>query len=113
MVIWSGWGILVPMFPLLTCFAAYSLKDSLFGVSSEGVTNMWPAVVGMFAAAVITWFMGIYFRNRENQVFQDPNTGQEFVVHKKHSLYFISMHWWGVIFLILSLLFLGLQVTHK
>jgi hypothetical protein len=90
MIIWSGWGILVAVIG----FACFVLTEFAVGSVMQDDryyrNNGWPKLVGFAVAAVITWFVGRAF-NR--------NSG-------RHSLFFIPMEYWAVIFLVLGIVFL-------
>ena len=90
MIIWSGWGILVPLIVVLVGgFAAIGGGDDHAG---EGLA------IGLFLSAIIIWIVGKKFNSGQDRRLLDPETGQEVLVKAgRHSLFFIPMQWWGPI----------------
>jgi drug/metabolite transporter (DMT)-like permease len=97
MIIWSGLGFLVVIFffgAALLCNLAF---DAAWG---EGYysAHQWTIGVAMFIGAALSWVVGNLLRKRTAQTVIDKATGKEIVLdHGAHRLFFIPMHYWGLI----------------
>jgi hypothetical protein len=100
-IIWNGLGILVLPILLASALLCNLAFDSLFG-SGFYSAHKWTAGVALFVAAAGCWILGIYLRNRPPRVVIDKQTRQEMVLLKRHALFWIPMHLWGPIFLVIG-----------
>jgi hypothetical protein len=92
MIIWSGWGFLVLVIGL-ACFILTEMSvGSLMQDDRYFRAHGWPKFVAGAVAAVLTWFIGRAL-NRAR-----PGRGGS------HSLFFIPMEYWAVLFLALGVL---------
>lgn len=99
MIIWSGWGILVPLIVVpVAGFAAIAGGDDHAGTG---------LAIGLILSAVIVWIVGKKFNGKPDRTLMDPKTGQEVVVRAtRHSLFFIPMQWWAPVLAGLGVAFL-------
>jgi hypothetical protein len=93
MIIWKGYGFLVPVIAIVVG----ALISLLFG----GLFNMnpsWTACIASFAAAAAVWFVGKKFNDpAKDRVMIDKQTGQEFIIKPDHTLFFIKMQYWAFV----------------
>jgi hypothetical protein len=105
MVIWKGFGFLVAVI----CFAALGLTELV----SENITNDeqfyqqhgWVVLIGMLVAAALTYGLHRLLLLQKQRVLIDKETGEEVVLSADHSLFFIPVQLWPVVFVVLGLLF--------
>jgi len=108
-IIWQGLGFLVAVIAFGCSLAANFLSNATAGDGYYD-RHKWPLAVSLIFSAVICWFLGSYLRTRSDRIAIDKETGKEFVVNKsRHSLFFIPMHYWSPIFLVIALVLLGLE----
>jgi hypothetical protein len=95
MLIWSGHGILIPLFAIFASLIGGTLTMAL--MSALGLQNATPAA----STIVSSWFgvLGVYLYARtigktKREVLLDPKTGQEVVLAKRHTLFFIPAKGW-------------------
>ena len=77
-------------------------------------TNIWSAshefniALGsaLILAGVFSWLMGRKWNSAEGKVMIDKETGQEVLFKQKHSIFWIKMEYWGIIFGILGIVFI-------
>ncbi|MHB1425365.1 MAG: hypothetical protein ACYC3I_19515 [Gemmataceae bacterium] len=71
-------------------------------------THGWPKLLGLWIAAAVTWPLGRLMNRHEEKQLLDPETGDTVIVRSGggHSLFFIPVEYWAVIFLILGVMFL-------
>lgn len=92
MIIWSGWGFLVAVIVFGVSLAMEVVTEHLTGDNQFYQTHAWPLALALALAGVITWLLGKYFSTRGA-----VTTGNH------HRFFFIPMHYWGPILLVLSL----------
>jgi hypothetical protein len=103
-IIWSGFGFL-PVFFLL-------FFGGVCCINQTGPPGGLPLALAFLLAGLASGFLGCYLRRKEGRTVVDKATGKEFSLHPSHSLFFIPMPYWGVIFIGVSL-YLLLQTLFK
>ena len=88
MLIWSGWGILIPLIVVLVSgFFAIAGGDDHAGTG---------LAIGLILSGVIVWTVGKKLNGKQDRTLIDPETGQPVRVKAgRHSLFFIPMQWWA------------------
>ena len=103
MIIWSGLGFLVVIFAFGCSLVMNLLISPLFG-HGYYQTHAWPLAFALVVAGVLTWFVGNALNRRRGKIYIDKETGREVQLRTNHSLFFIKMHYWGPILLVLAFL---------
>ena len=98
MVVWSGKGIL-SVFVLIATFLSLA-----FVLPTE--LGDYAFVFGFFVAGAFSWFMGKKWNEEEGRTVIDKATGQEFHLKANHSLFWVKMQYWGIIFGLFGLIIL-------
>ena len=88
MLIWSGWGILVPLFMALALILA---------IPFDGEATKYGLAFSQFAAAIAIWFVGRRLNSKPGRMMVDQQTGETVELKSKHSLFFIKMEYWTFI----------------
>lgn len=104
MVIWSGLGFLGILFLGLGFLSMDSLINKVFADPNYYSNNWWPDLLVFIIAGLLSFFLGRYLNNRKGRVLVDKETGQEVIIRPNHSLFFIKLEYWGIIFPVLGLL---------
>ncbi|WP_026136344.1 hypothetical protein [Paenibacillus shenyangensis] len=99
MLIWKGWGILNIVIMGVMVFAVHGLL-SLVGL--DGIDSRLPMALAFIISGMIIWHLGKKFNAKSDRVFIDQETGEAFRMGNQHSLFFIPMHYWGPIGLVLG-----------
>lgn len=103
MIIWSGFGFLVAVFVFGAAILCNLLFDAQFGAEYYS-SHKWTIGVAMFLGALPCWLLGSYLRKRQTKTVVDKLTGQEmFVQRASHSLFFIPMHIWAPILVVIGI----------
>lgn len=103
-VIWSGWGILVFVFTLLSLVVAQAGTNALLGARTYEAAG-WPKAVAALIAAAAIWVVGTRFERQPGRVLIDKKTGREFTQKRRDTFFFIPMRFWAPIVLIVGVLF--------
>lgn len=93
MIIWTGRGIVAG---IIMSFSY--MFFSMLGVNDDNLASAY----GLLLAAPITYIVGRYWNAPKPAI--DPNTGEEVMWKPNHTLFWIPMQYWGVIFLVIGLI---------
>jgi hypothetical protein len=98
MIVWSGRGIfsvLVLVVSLLLFMQFLPTESADYGF-----------IGAFFIAGIFSWFLGKKWKASPGRVVIDKATGQEVTMRSRHSLFWIDMQYWGIIFSIIGLIIL-------
>jgi hypothetical protein len=95
MIIWSGLGFLPIIFLMVFGFGFASEND---GAMSDKALACIFFLTGLASGA-----LGWWLRTRPARVLVDKATGQEVVLRRRHSLFFVPMFYWGPIFFAMAI----------
>ena len=90
MVVWSGKGFLSVLVLIVSLFLFVKLMPTEYGD--------YAFVLSFFITAVFSWFMGKKWNEEETRTVVDKATGQEIILKPNHSLFWIKLEYWGIIF---------------
>lgn len=102
MLIWSRGGILAPI------MAAFSLILTEYLVNISFNQNYYqdhgcPKFIALSIAGLLCLLLG-HILNDEGKTYINKENGKEVILRKKHSFFFISIEYWGIIFPIIGLI---------
>ena len=108
---WQGLGFLVAVIAFGCSLVGNLIANAVAG---EGYYDhhKWPLGVSLLVSAVMCWYLGDYLRTRPGRVLIDKQTGREVVLRRKHTLFFIPMHWWGAILGVCALVAFATEFIH-
>jgi hypothetical protein len=102
-IVWRGWGILVPAFLFIALLVATAINESLGGKSV--MTGVVFTACG-FGAGVAIWLIAKAIESRPGRVFIDKATGKEISVgNSAGSFFFIPTRYWAFGSVAVGLLF--------
>src|SRR4051812_6691457 len=104
MIIWSGLGFLPLVFLMIFCF--------VFSAGSNGPITDKALGYAFFLTALASAALGWWLRKRPARIVIDKATGQEIALRRSHSLFFIPMIYWGIIFVAMAI-YEAVQVMSK
>lgn len=103
MVIWSGLGYLAAVITFGACLLAQLFFDDRFGAGYYS-SHLWTVGLGLFVGGAISSVVGFYLRARSDREVIDTKTGERLVINRsQHSLFFVPMHWAGVVIALIGL----------
>jgi hypothetical protein len=90
MIVWSGKGFLSVLVLIgALIISIWLLPDSL---SDYGF------VIACFVSAGFSWIFGKKWNTQNERIVTDDKTGQKLRIINNHTLFWIPMHYWGIIF---------------
>jgi hypothetical protein len=99
MIVWSGKGglsvavLIVVLFP---CILIFPKEQSDYGF-----------VIALFIAGIFSWIFGNKWNNQNGRTVIDEKTGQRFILKSNHTLFWIKMQYWGIIFGLIGIIILA------
>jgi ABC-type Fe3+ transport system permease subunit len=105
MIIWNGLRFLVAVIGIGSLFLAELISERITGDEEFYQRNGWVILVGMIAAAILTYGLHLLLQRRKQQVAIDKETGQEFALAPSDSLFFVPVRWWPAVFVVIGLVF--------
>lgn len=96
MIIWSGRGILTPLILIASIVLFISL-------SSESV-SVYTFPLSILLAGAANWFLGKKWNNVPGRIVVDEATGERIELKSNHTLFWIKMEYWGVIFGVIGII---------
>jgi hypothetical protein len=96
MIIWSGFGIIVPM--IACAFVGASMAAA--GSTSDGKI---PILFGLILSGIACYFLDRIIEKRFTRTVIDKETGHEFKIGMTSSFFFIPMRFFIVIFPVIGI----------
>ena len=101
MIFWTGYGIFAFLIPVAAFLIVF-----LIGGGDGTDTSDWLFFFPLLLSSLGCWFLGKRLNSRKGKILIDPDTGAEVLLRTSHSFWFIKLEYWGVVYGILSLIFL-------
>jgi len=98
MVIWSGLGFLVAVIGFAALILTEYVSERVTGDDQFYQEHGWVILLGMLVAAGLTYGLHRLLLLQKGRVVIDKETGEEVVLRSSHSLFFIPVKWWPVVF---------------
>ncbi|WP_422360404.1 hypothetical protein [Reichenbachiella sp.] len=99
MIIWSGRGILTPLILIASIVLFIS-------ISSESV-GVYTFPLSILLAGAANWYLGKKWNNTPDRIVVDETTGERIELKSNHTLFWIKMEYWGVLFSVIG----GIQLV--
>ncbi|MGC3957599.1 MAG: hypothetical protein QM813_06450 [Verrucomicrobiota bacterium] len=105
MIIWSGFGFLVAVVGFAALIFTEVISEKITGDDQFYQQHGWVILIGMLVAAALTYGLHRLLLLQKGRAVIDKQTGQEIVLRPNHSLFFIPVKWWPIVFVILGVVF--------
>lgn len=96
MIIWTGFGFVIPLICLVNLLLFEWLDPYLEIVNSS--SNL--MFVGLFSTLMLFGANHLLEKYTKSKVLIDPETQEEVVLRSSHSLFFIPVKYWRYIFIV-------------
>ena len=106
MIIWNGFGFVVAIIGFATLILTEVVSELLTKNEQFYQENSWVILVGMVIASILTFGFHKLLCLKKPQIVVDKETGQEIELRGNHSLFFIPVKWWPLVFIILGFIFM-------
>jgi hypothetical protein len=100
MLVWQGFGFLAVIIPIVSYVLTVKVAQAALGAIYMD-SHSWPGALGTLLGAVIVWFMAQKLKG-PGRTLVDPKTGQTVVLTKKHTVFFVPMHYVAVIMAVVA-----------
>jgi hypothetical protein len=105
MIIWQGFGFLVAVIAFAALVLTETVSERITGNDQFYQQHGWVILIGMLFAATLTYGLHRLLLLQKQRVLIDKATGEEVVLKPNHSLFFIPVQLWPVVFVALGLIF--------
>jgi hypothetical protein len=106
MIIWSGLGFLVPIIPFGCFFVTQLALTTIFNDATYYSEHSWPKLMAWLTAvsliAVVGWSLS------KGTAYVDKATGQEVIIRRSHTFFFLPVLYWAPIIAAIGLVTLFL-----
>jgi hypothetical protein len=96
MLIWQGAGIGAALIPAILGFIAQWTVDHYFG-HGYAMTHGWQNSIAWSIGAGIVWVGGVRLATQPGKILIDPATGNDVELKEKHTLFWIPMQYWAIV----------------
>ena len=102
LVVWRGFGWLVPVIVFAALILSQLSVDDLYG---EGfyTANAWPDHAAYILGAIAVGLLGLVLNHVKRKIPVDEKTGEPLGKAASHSLFFMPVEYWAIIVLALVL----------
>lgn len=111
MIIWTGRGILIFLIFIAAFFIAVPLElleiSPVLKLGADQEVNFAIALAAFLSAIAIYPFDRFFMKQRDPQIQVVPKTGQQQLVSRKDTLFWIETRYWTYLFLALAAVMLG------
>jgi len=102
--VWSGLGFLVAVIGFAALLFTEIISEKITGDDQFYQEHGWVILIGMLIAAVLTFGLHRLLLLQNGRVVLDKETGQEVTRRSNHSLFFIPVRWWPIVFVVLGVI---------
>ncbi|WP_419812900.1 hypothetical protein [Bacterioplanoides sp.] len=100
MIIWRGFGWLVPVIVFVAFLATQMSLNSATGDAYYKQYD-WPKAAAIALSSILIAALGYYLNYKKREIFTDPETGKT-KKSNSHTLFFIPVEFWAVIIPVFS-----------
>ncbi|HEY9288265.1 MAG TPA: hypothetical protein VIT43_09615 [Candidatus Dormibacteraeota bacterium] len=98
--VWTGWGVLVLLYGLAGLFVGSVIGN----VAGLGHRQLITIGIAEIVAAVALWFTGVRLNGQPGRQLVDPKTGQNVVLRRRHTLFWIPMQYWAPVLALIGVI---------
>jgi hypothetical protein len=102
LLFWQGKGWLVPVIAIGCGILAKFLTDAATGSEAYFWENSWPTGSAIMLSGVLSWFLGLRLENDRPRTLVDPETGEQFALRPRHTVFWIPVKYCGVLLFLLG-----------
>jgi hypothetical protein len=100
LIIWRGWGILVPVVAFVVGFMPLAIAEAVLGHNRYSEITKPLTFLSLLAAAGTIWVVGRALNSVPGRILIDPATNRQVILRRRHDLFFIPMQWWAVVLIL-------------
>jgi len=100
-VIWSGRGflsIIVLLATLFLCLLTFPPENAAYGL-----------ITTAFVTGIFSWYFGKKWNTKNERIVVDEKTGQRLKIKNNHTIFWIPMQYWGIVFFAFGIIILFLK----
>jgi hypothetical protein len=107
MLIWRGYGAVVPGVVIVSALAA-NLIANVEGGPNYWDAHGWPLAASFLVDAGVLWLIDDALSKTPPRVLIDESTKERVEINKRHDFFFLRIRWWALLLAVL-----GLWISHS
>ncbi len=104
MLIWKGKGYLIFVIVFVISLLLELTTEAISGQDTFYQDHSWPLALALALSGAVIAFLSRKLVSEPPKTLIDKDTGEEYKLEAKHSLFFIKMDYWSYILIALSVL---------
>ncbi len=109
MLFWKGYGILGFLIPALVFIVLLLIGKFIFGIEDDFSMDKSFLFIYTLISSISIWKVGRKLNGRKPKLLIDPETNEEVLLKREHTLMFIKLEYWSFFFAVIGLgLILGI-----
>ena len=105
MLIWTGWGWLVPVIVFVVSLLTQVTSQEVTGQDQIYQEQPWLFAMSTLVSGGIVWFLAKYFDKKKGRVVIDKETGQEIMLRSSDALFFVPLRFWAFILPVIGIVY--------
>lgn len=105
MIIWSGLGFFIAVIGMGSFMLAEYTSELITKNDEFYQQNPWVALLGSILAACLAFGLHKLLSLQKGRRVIDADTGEEIVLGKNHSFFFVPVKWWPIAFILIGAIF--------
>ncbi|WP_319412367.1 hypothetical protein [uncultured Cohaesibacter sp.] len=108
-LIWRGWGILLPLGVLVGALIGLFVCVGLLGPQS----GLEPVIIALCATVAAYGVVTLLDRTDKGKLVIDAETGEEMLLKRGDSLFFIPVRFWFYLLVLITIITLGISIFSR
>jgi hypothetical protein len=98
-IVWQGLGAYAFVVPFFLYLGIFGIGTVVLGAeAARQQAGVLGGLALLLSAALLYWFSQRITRTRPARTLVDKETGQEVVLHEKHTFFFVPIRYWAVLY---------------
>ena len=103
MIIWSGFGILIPVIVAICAVLSQLLLNAAVRDDQYYQSHSWPPLIALTVSAIFVWLLSQRLSRQPSRRLIDPATGKTVLLQRRDSLFFVPVRYWPPILVVVGM----------
>jgi hypothetical protein len=95
-LVWRGWGIVVPVVVFLSALFVQMISTKLAG-DGYWEHHSYPLSMALLIAGGLIWLADRFLYRNPGRITVDEKTGERFRWITRHDFFFVRLRWWSLV----------------
>jgi hypothetical protein len=111
MLVWQGLGAYGFVIPFFLLVGAQLVASALLGDDGAVQYGDWVTGLTLLLSAVLVHFIAMRLAARPGREVIDKATGEEITLRERHTLFFVPLRYWAILYAVLGAVILGTGIS--